>query len=122
MATSGFQDLDVWRVSMQMVKEIYIATRALPKDEMYGITSQVRRAAVSIPANIAEGYARNASKEYLQFVGIAAGSQAELTTLLILVKELYDIPSIDSLLDLNKRVGSMLWNLKLALRNKLSNP
>lgn len=107
---------------MQMVKEIYIATRALPKDEMYGITSQVRRAAVSIPANIAEGYARNASKEYLQFVGIAAGSQAELTTLLILVKELYDIPSIDSLLDLNKRVGSMLWNLKLALRNKLSNP
>lgn len=119
MANTGFQELEVWQVSMHRVRELYVATRALPKDGMFGLTGQIRRAAVSIPANIAEGYGRNATREYIQFIGVASGSQAELTTLLLLAKDLYPVPGIDGLVELNNRVGSMLRNLKIALRKKV---
>ena len=104
---------------MNLARELYVASRTLPKEEMFGLTSQLRRAAVSIPANIAEGCARNAPKEYLHFLGVAAGSQAELSTLLFLARDLYGLPSADRLIEENERVGSMLWKLKAALRKKI---
>ncbi|MCF8295972.1 MAG: four helix bundle protein [Saprospiraceae bacterium] len=73
---------------MQLVKEIYQITKEFPKDEMYGIISQIRRSAVSIPSNIAEGAARNSNKEYVRFLNISAGSLAELDTQIIISNEL----------------------------------
>ncbi len=74
------QRLDVWQQAMLLVKETYLATTSFPAEEMFGLTSQMRRAAVSIPANIAEGAARTGDKEYLHFLSIARGSLSELDT------------------------------------------
>jgi four helix bundle protein len=74
------RDLDVWRTAIDLAKEIYEVTRHYPKEEVFGLVAQMRRCAVSIPSNIAEGAARNSRKEFLQFLHIALGSAAELDT------------------------------------------
>lgn len=79
---SKYQSLDAWKISMQLVKEIYILTKNYPKEEVYGLTSQTKRAAVSVPANIAEGMGRQYKKDTLQFLHISRGSLYELETLL----------------------------------------
>jgi len=76
----NFRDLDVWRLAMEIVGDIYKYTKAFPKEEIYGLVSQMRRSAVSIPSNIAEGFNRYHNKEYRQFLYIALGSCAELET------------------------------------------
>ena len=81
------KDLDVWKESMRLAKEIYVLTERFPKEEMYGLTSQMRRSAVSIPSNIAEGAGRNSNKEFVQFLYISLGSLAELETQILLSKE-----------------------------------
>ena len=78
------KDLDVWKKSIEMVTKIYMLTRNFPKEELYGLTNQIRRAAVSVPSNIAEGSGRNSSKELLQFLYYATGSLSELETQLII--------------------------------------
>jgi four helix bundle protein len=85
------KELDVWKESVELVTEIYTATRLFPKEEVYGLTNQVRRAAVSIPSDIAEGAARQTSKEFMQFLYIALGSVAELETQLIIAENLHYI-------------------------------
>jgi four helix bundle protein len=77
------KDLQVWQKSIAMVTEIYTLTKSYPKEEIYCIVNQIRRAAVSIPANIAEGCARRSTKEYVQFLYVSLGSAAELETHLI---------------------------------------
>jgi four helix bundle protein len=84
----SYKELTVWLKSIQLVKAIYLLTEKFPKAEMFGLTSQMRRAAVSIPSNIAEGYSRGHHAEYIQFLRIAFGSGAELETQLVLAKEL----------------------------------
>ena len=84
----SYRDLDVWKLSIDFVKEVYQLTSGFPKIETYGLTSQIRKAAVSIPANIAEGQGRNSSKEFRQFLAIAIGSLAEVETELIIAKEI----------------------------------
>ncbi|MFN2438952.1 MAG: four helix bundle protein [Chitinophagaceae bacterium] len=79
---TNYQNLDVWKKSMLLVKEIYTELKYYPKEEMYGLTSQTKKAAVSIPANIAEGVGRNYKKDTVQFLHIARGSLYELETLL----------------------------------------
>ena len=79
-----YKDLIVWQKSMQLALEVYRVTKAFPREEMYGLTSQVRRAAVSIPSNIAEGQARKSTKEFRQFLSIARGSLAEVETQLLI--------------------------------------
>ena len=79
--------LDAWQEGIELVKTIYEATNGFPAEERYGLTSQIRRTAVSIPANIAEGAARGTPKEFLQFLIIARGSMSELETLLTIAKE-----------------------------------
>jgi len=81
--------LKVWQRSIELVKEIYKITSQFPKTEIYGLTTQMRRASVSIPSNIAEGYLRKNLKEYLQFLRIAYSSSAEIETQLVIVKDLY---------------------------------
>ena len=82
------KDLDVWKEAMSLAKGIYKLTADFPKEETYGLVSQIRRAAVSIPSNIAEGAARNSNKEFIQFLYVSLGSLAELETQLLLSKEL----------------------------------
>lgn len=76
------KDLDVWKLSIEFVTEVYSITASYPKDELYGIVSQIRRSAISVPSNIAEGFGRNTTGELNQFLGISKGSLAELETLI----------------------------------------
>ena len=82
------KDLDCWKNSMKFVKSLYEFTGKFPKDELFGLVNQLRRAAVSVPSNIAEGSARNSKREYIQFLYIASGSLSELETQLIISKDL----------------------------------
>ncbi len=84
---NSYKELIVWQKSMDLSRKIYILTKSFPKEELYGITSQIRRSSVSIPSNIAEGYARKSRKEYIQFYSIAYGSVSELETQLILARD-----------------------------------
>ena len=81
-AMSNYKTLDAWKVSMELVKEIYLLTKQFPKEELYGLTSQIRRSAVSIPTNIAEGLGRQYKKDTLQFFYVSRGSIYELETLI----------------------------------------
>ncbi|PIZ95621.1 MAG: four helix bundle protein [Candidatus Magasanikbacteria bacterium CG_4_10_14_0_2_um_filter_37_12] len=86
---SSYKDLIVWQKAMDLVVEIYKITEDFPKSELYGLTSQIRRAAISIPSNIAEGKTRNTKKDYRHFVIIAFASGAELETQIELAKRIY---------------------------------
>jgi|SRR3989304_3136725 len=88
MKLQSYKELIVWQKSIILVKEIYILTSKFPKSEIFGLMSQMRRAVVSIPSNIAEGYGRRSHKEYLQFYAISYGSALELETQLIISKDL----------------------------------
>ncbi len=88
MYIQSYKELIVWQKAIQVVKGIFLLTESFPKSEIYGITSQMRRASVSIPSNIAEGFGRKSQKEYSQFYAIAYGSGLELETQLIIAKEL----------------------------------
>jgi four helix bundle protein len=82
------KDLEIWQLGIELVTRIYTMTSDFPKEELYGLISQMRRAAVSIPSNIAEGAARNSNKEFLQFLYISLASLSELETQLIISKNL----------------------------------
>ena len=79
---TGYKSLEAWKKSMQLVKEIYVLIKLFPKEELYGLTSQIKRAAVSVPANIAEGSGRNYKNDTIQFFHISRGSLYEVETLL----------------------------------------
>jgi four helix bundle protein len=116
------RDLNIWQLGMDTVERVYELTRGFPDDEMYGLTSQVRRAAVSVPANIAEGNARASTKEYLHLLSIAVGSLAEVETYLELAARLeYSDPvAIQNLEQYVCEERRMLRGLQRALRKKLS--
>lgn len=80
MTVTHYEKLDVWKKAMDLVDSIYDITTGFPKEEQYGLTSQIRRAAISIPSNISEGSARNSTKDFLRFLSITLGSAAELDT------------------------------------------
>ncbi len=84
----SFRDLDVWNLSIKFVKNIYLITNRFPISEQYGMTAQLRRSAISIPSNIAEGQGRNSFKEFRQFLSFALGSLAEIETQLIISKKI----------------------------------
>ena len=118
----SFKDLDVWKKAMQLACAIHVHTRKFPKEELYGMVSQMRRAAVSIPSNISEGHARGSSKEYLNFVSIARGSCAELETQIYLCDDFGYIhkEDIDKLLHLLSEVSRMLGGLHTSVKKKVS--
>ena len=115
---SDYRDLDVWKRSMSLTTQVYQATGELPKTEVFGLTSQARRAAVSVPANIAEGNARGSRKDYRRHLLISRGSLAELETHLILCNDLGFLPS-DHLQPLQQElrvISRMLTSLITALK------
>lgn len=85
---NGHRDLEAWQVAMLFVKAIYVATRRFPKEELYGLVSQMRRAAVSIPSNLAEGYGRKSRREFRKFIGNSIGALLEVETQLEIAKDL----------------------------------
>ena len=105
------EKLEAWAVSMQLAKSIYELTTTFPADERFGLTQQMRRAAVSIPSNIAEGAGRNGAKEHLHFIGISRGSLAELETQLQLATMLNYMKSDHQAFELADRVGRLLTGL-----------
>ena len=90
--------LDAWKYSMDLVERIYKITSSFPKSEVYGLTSQIRRSAVSVPSNIAEGAARDSNKEYHRFLNISLGSLSELETQLMIAVRLNYINDSDNIL------------------------
>ena len=97
MKVESFKDLIVWQKGMTLVKNVYEITAGLPKDEIYALSSQLRRSSVSIPSNIAEGFRRGSTKDYAHFLKIALGSSAEVETQLHLVKELHQATSLQKI-------------------------
>ncbi|WP_109485926.1 four helix bundle protein [Occallatibacter savannae] len=118
----GYRDLVVWQKSMELAAAIYQLSKQFPREEMYGITSQMRRSAVSIASNIAEGHGRLNSKEFGQFLGIARGSTYELQTQLELARELQIgvDGQIEKSLEMSEEVGRMLYSLIHSVRNMRS--
>jgi len=113
-----FKELNVWQKGRKLVKDIYLSTKKFPQEELYGITSQIRRSAVSIPANIAEGCGRNSNPDLNRFLDIANGSAFELETLLILSSDLGFIPESEFLkLDSQlQEIQKMIYNFKQSLQ------
>ncbi|MCO6047823.1 four helix bundle protein [Aeoliella sp. ICT_H6.2] len=118
----SYRDLKVWQLGVEITLSVYNLTKEFPTEERYGLCSQLRRCAVSIPSNIAEGHARDSSKEYLHHLSIASGSLAELETQLIIAKELgYLIAEhLASLLDRCDEESRMLSGLQRSIRHRIS--
>jgi four helix bundle protein len=115
-----FKELVVWQKSIALTKEVYKVSNQFPKEEKYGLSSQINRSVVSIPSNIAESAGRNSDKEFNQYLGVAAGSLCELETQLIIAEQIgYIKPEEFKLLsDSVEEIGSMLYAFKRSLENK----
>ena len=107
-------DLDVWKKSMDLTEHIYRATKEYPRIEQYTIVSQMRRAVLSVPSNIAEGAARRTTKDYIRFLYIALGSISELETQCLISKRLdyYDYSCINDLLNIKRMLSSLIKSLE----------
>ena len=116
MKTKSFKDLIVWQKSYILVLEIYKITKLFPKSENYGLSQQMRKAAVSIPSNIAEGYGRKHKAEYNQFLAVAYGSLLELETQYLLTIDLKYVGKNGTIEKLLKEVGSMLYRMLNPIR------
>lgn len=117
MATKIYSDLIAWKRAMDFVEQVYLATRSFPKEETYGLSSQLRRACVSIPSNIAEGQGRNSVKEFLHFLSIAYGSLREAETQILIAGRLgyLEQKQVASLMELAGEVGRLLNGLSKSL-------
>jgi four helix bundle protein len=114
--TKSFKDLIVWQKAYKLALETYRLTKDFPKEELYGLAQQMRRAAVSIPSNIAEGYGRVHKAEYRQFLALAYGSLAELETQYLLSIDLGFTDNDQNIESLLKEVGSMLYRMMNPIR------
>lgn len=116
-----FQDLIVWQKAHQLVLEMYRVTRRFPAEERYGLVSQMRRAAVSVPANVVEGHHRTSKREFLNFIAIAEGSLEELKYYLWLAKDLGYLvtQTVDALYLGAEEIGRMLHGLKSHIKEEL---
>lgn len=107
----SYKNLLVWQKAIALVTEVYVVTRSFPREEMYGLASQIRRAAVSVPSNIAEGQARLTPGEFRQFLGMARGSLAELDTQLIIAANLGYLTQTGPIFEQVAEVGRLLSGL-----------
>ena len=124
--TGSYRELLVWQKGIDLVVGCYAVAKQFPAAERFGVTSQIQRAAVSIPANIAEGHARDSSREYLHFLSIARGSLRELETLVIIANRVGYMPNETqrTLLAQADEIGRMLFSLttRIAARTKKHGP
>jgi len=117
----SYRDLEVWQRGIDLVQVAYGLGGKLPKSESYGLLSQLQRAVVSVPANVAEGHARKSSKEFLQFISIALGSLAEVETYFHIMERLRYIHSseIERALEKTEQLGKMLRGLQRTIKEKV---
>jgi four helix bundle protein len=117
----SYRDLEVWKTAMDLAEQCYRTTRSFPKEELFGLTSQIRRAASSVPANIAEGQGREHTREFLNFLSVARGSLMETETHLILSKRvgLLGEEKLEHLLGLSDQISRMQAGLRTALNKRL---
>jgi four helix bundle protein len=115
---NNYKELKVWQKSVDLAVKIYETTKGFPKEEQYGLTSQIRRCAVSIPSNIAEGAGRNSKKDFNNFLGIAYGSSCELDTQLIIAAKInfIDKTILESIQQEINEIQKMNWSLKKSLK------
>ena len=118
MAVQNYRELIVWQKAMDLVELVYQATKAFPKEELYGLTNQVRRASVSIPSNIAEGQARQSTAEFKNFLSIAQGSRAEVETQIMIAQRLGYLPrqQTEQILNLSEEIKRMTYSLTAKLK------
>lgn len=112
---TSFKDLIIWQKSIVLAKQVYLLCGKIPKEEIYGIQSQIKRSAISVPSNIAEGKMRSTRKDFTQFLHIARGSLSELQTQLILVEEIFNISTKteqDLCIEIDKMIFMMIKKLK----------
>ena len=122
MSVKDYRDLIVWQKAMDLVETIYRTTAAFPKEEIYGLTSHVRRTAVSIPSNIAEGNGRNTTRDYLHFLGMAYGSVKEVETQVLIAERLRYIDSSHSsrLVQMTAEIARLISGLVNSLNRKVA--
>lgn len=113
------KDLEVWKDSMDLVEEVYIVTKRYPKEEVYSLVSQMRRASISVPSNISEGAARHSQREFLQFIYVGLGSLTELETQILLSKRLGFIGEDRHICDSVEKVRAKLLGLIKAVKAKI---
>jgi four helix bundle protein len=113
------KDLEAWKVSVEFVTELYLLTNTFPKAELFGLTSQIRRAAVSVPSNIAEGAARKNTREFIQFLYVALGSLSEIETQLIIAKNINYLDKTDEISSKIKYIRILITRLIKALNNRV---
>ena len=118
MALKHYQELIVWQKAMDLVEHIYNAPTHFPNTELYGLTSQIRRAAISIPSNIAEGQGRNTTRDFLHFLSMSQGSLREVETQILIAQRLGYIqsPQESKLLDITAEIGRLLSGLCKSLQ------
>jgi len=114
----SYKELEVWQRSITLVSEVYKVSRALPKSELFGLSCQIQRSAVSIPSNIAEGYARKGTQEYIRFLSMAHGSAAELDTQLIIINQEYESVELAEAQKLLHEVQRMLYAMMESLQRR----
>lgn len=121
MAVQSYRQLIDWQKAMELVKQIYEITKSFPKEEIYCLTSQIRRAAVSVPSNIAEGQGRDSTKEFLHHLSIAYGSLMETETQILIAESLAYLKSEESNLILEKtaEAGRLINGLSRSLKAKI---
>ena len=121
MPVKDYRELIAWQKAMDLVELVYRATDGFPRKEVYGLTSQMRRAVVSVPCNIAEGQARSTTRDFLNFLSIATGSLKEVETQVLISQRLgyLDEPQTSRLLDLTTEVGRVVSGLTNSLRRKI---
>ena len=121
---NSYRDLLVWQRGMDLVDLVYRVSGALPREHAYGLAKQLQKSAVSIPSNIAEGHARDSTREYLRFISIALGSIAELETQVLICQrqQLLVDADVASVMQLADEIGKMLRGVQQRLRTKLASP
>ena len=119
---NSYRDLKAWQMGLDVSEAAYKLTAQFPKHETYGLSSQIQRAAVSIPANIAEGHARESTKEFLRFLCIAQGSLAELETHLLLAQRFayMETEELEKMMQLTSETGKIMRGLQRSLNNRLA--
>ena len=117
---SDYKDLNVWRESMDLVESIYRLIKFLPQEEMYALSSQLRRAVISIPSNIAEGQNRNTQKEFVQFLYVSLGSASEVETQLLIAKRLNYLQNIESELNQISKIRRMINALINSIKRNIN--
>ena len=120
MGVKSYRDLEVWQLAMSLAEDVYGTLKTLPNDERFALSSQLRRAVISIPSNIAEGFGRDTTRDFLHFIAIARGSLYEVMTQMELAIRLAYVPEQAGFREKAERVGMMLNALSTQLRKRLA--